>query len=180
MYCPPNLHKNDTPHLTLDQMKQYWNSIYEKTKHTNLAYKISITGGEPTGNRDLTKFLEWARTEYKDKIAMVVLSSNGSASVAHYKQLFSVVDNITFSIHSEHINEVRFFNKVKELSQFVKENNRVLHVEIMDEFWNRDRIPAYRALLDESAIPYSVNTINLGKGTRAHPIFKGRLNLDIP
>lgn len=45
MYCPPVLHDNHSKHLTLDQFKQYWKNIHDKTSQKKLKYKLSFTRG---------------------------------------------------------------------------------------------------------------------------------------
>ena len=54
-----------------------------------------------------------------------------------------------------------------------------LHVNIMNESWNQDRIPAYTKLLAEHNISHNVNEIDYSVQTRSMPIMKGKLNLAI-
>ena len=179
MYCPSRLHDNSKKHLTLEQMQQYWLSIYEKSNHTNLKYKLSVTGGEAASNKDLLPFLKWLSENYGSRITMILLSSNGSMSTSRYKKLFQYVSNLTLTLHSEHVNEIEFFNKVNELKEFISDDSRVLHVDVMDEFFNKERIPMYQQILSSINVPYSINSIKYDVGTRDYPIFKGNLNLDL-
>lgn len=175
MYCPPKWHNNNGAHHSLEQMKAAWLSIFSKTQHINLPYKISFTGGEITTNKDFLPFVEWLRSEFGDKIFMLLMTTNGSASYRYYSQLSEVIDNISFSVHSEHINEKKFFNTVVRLNNL---NKCFVHVNIMNEHWNQDRIPLYTKWLDQHAISYSINTVKYALQTRSIPIMKGQLNLD--
>lgn len=176
MYCPTNWHNSTSKLKTLDEFKADWLDIYNKTYSKNLKYKISISGGEATINKDFMPFIEWIREKYGDKISKVLLTTNGSASFSYYKKLYKVIDNISFSTHSEHINEQKFFNTIINLKKTLSKD-KFIHVNIMNEFWNQDRILLYRKILTENNISYSVNEIKYDLQTRSFPIIKGNLNL---
>ena len=152
--------------------------IYEKTKHTELPYKIAFTGGEVTSNKNFLPFVEWLRVNYADKIFMLLVTTNGSATFKYYSNLFKSIDNISFSVHSEHIDEQKFFNMIIDLKKSI-DSDRFLHVNIMNEFWNQDRIVAYCKLLTEHGISHNVNEIDYELQTRKVPLFNGKLNLEI-
>ena len=176
MYCPPYLHDNSSKHKSLDELKRYWLSIIENTRACGLKYKIVFTGGEVTGNRAFLPFLRWLRDEFKEQIGLVILTTNGSATYSYYMKLYEVADNIAFSLHSEHVNEQKFFDTIIKLHQTIGKD-KFLHVLVMNEFWNQDRIKLYQKLLDEHKISYNVNDIDYSKQTRTIPIMKGKLNL---
>jgi len=176
MYCPPELHDSVTPHHSLEKLKSYWTDIFTKTQANGLKYKISFTGGEVTGNKNLIPFLTWLRTEYSEYISKILLTTNGSATYSYYKKLFNLVDNISFSLHSEHINEQKFFDTIVKLHKTISCNNH-LHVNIMNEEWNQPRIKLYTDILETYKISHMVNQIDYSKQTRTYPIFKGKLNL---
>ena len=178
MYCPTKWHDTTSPHHSLETLQNAWLSIYEKTKHTGLPYKIAFTGGEVTSNKNFLPFVEWLRTNYNNEIFMLLVTTNGSATFKYYSNLFKSIDNISFSVHSEHIDEQKFFDMVIKLKNSIA-GNRFLHVNIMNEFWNQDRIIAYGNLLDKHSISYNVNEIDYGLKIRDIPIFKGKLNLEI-
>lgn len=92
--------------------------------------------------------------------------------------MFEFVDNITFSTHSEHINEKKFFGMIVDLHQQI-DPSKFIEVAIMDEFWNQDRIKAYKKILEDHNISYSLDEINYSFKTREIPIFQGKLNLEI-
>jgi MoaA/NifB/PqqE/SkfB family radical SAM enzyme len=178
MYCSTDWHDSSSKFDSLDDMKSYWLTIYEKTKNKNLKYKISFTGGELTGNKYFLPFVQWLRENYRLNINSIILSTNGSATLSYYKKLFKVIDNISFSFHSEHANEQKFFDMVVNLKLSLDSNN-FLHVNIMNEYWNENRIPLYKNILDKYDISYSINTINYDLGHRKIPIIKGKLNLNV-
>lgn len=179
MYCSTDLHDdNSVPH-SLDTLQKAWKNIHEKSKNCGLPYKISITGGEPTANKNFLPFIQWLRSNYQDSIAMIMTTTNGSASFEYYEKLCSMIESISFSTHSEHIDESQFFLKIEKLNLLMPRPKKSLHVNIMDEFWNRDRIKIYQQWLNERDISNNINFIDLDHRTRDYPIFKGKLNLAI-
>lgn len=178
MYCPTSLHDDHSKHSSLEVLQQRWESIVEKTADKNLPYKLSFTGGEVTVNKSFLPLVEWLRNNYQSKIDKILVTSNGSASVGYYTKLFSLVDNLSLSFHSEHADEQKFFDLVVNLNQNLLPGKH-LHVNIMDEFWNQSRIPVYRKLLVKHSISHAVNTIDYSMQTRTVPIMKGKTNLEI-
>lgn len=177
MYCPPSLHDNHSKHLTLDQFKKYWLDIYNKSKSQNRKYKLIFTGGEVTSNKDFLPFLAWLRDTYSE-IDKVLVTTNGSATFKYYQNMYKYVDNISFSVHSEFIKETRFFNTIIKLKQSLPAS-KFIHVNIMDEYWNRDRIDIYRKLLTTHNVSYSVLEVHLNHVIDKKPVFKGKLDLEI-
>ena len=177
MYCPDFLHAGDQVY-SLSEMKSYWMDIFHKTQHKNLKYKISFTGGEVTINKDFLPFVEWLRENYKDHIHMILMTTNGSASVKYYTKLFNSINNISFSFHGEHANEKIFFDKMVKLRRTISPK-KFMHINIMNEYWIEDRIPLYIQLLEKNYISHSVNLIDYKIGTRVVPILKGKTNLEI-
>lgn len=178
MYCPPQWHDNKSKLHDLDTMQQAWQKIFEKTRTQGLKYKIAFTGGELTTNKHFLPFVSWLRNNYHDHVAKMMMTTNGSASYDYYLDLFEPLDNISFSVHSEHVDESIFFNKIIRLSQNIGPE-KFLQVLVMDEFWNQQRIPHYVTLLEQNQISYTINKIDYSKQTRQLPIFKGNLNLEI-
>ena len=178
MYCSPEWHNNtDRPH-SLEELKQAWIKIFEKTQVHNLPYKIAFTGGELTANKNFLPFVTWLGKNYNRYLFKLIATTNGSASTSYYKKMFQYVDNITFSVHSEHINEQKFFDMILDLHKTLPKN-KFLHVAIMNEFWNQDRIKIYQALMDQHKISYTINEIDYAVKTREQPVFVGKLNLEV-
>lgn len=178
MYCSPEWHDSTSQHYDLDTMKQAWKNIYDKTQYLGLKYKIAFTGGELTTNKHFLPFVTWLRQEYNDRLFKVMTTTNGSATYKYYLRMFDSIDNIAFSIHTEHINEKKFFDMIIKLHQTISPD-KFLQVAIMEEFWNKDRISLYTDLLDRHGISYTVNRIDYSYQTRSFPIMKGKLNLGI-
>lgn len=178
MYCDSQWHDNFSGMLDIETMKQIWHNVVTKTQYLALPYKLSFTGGEPTVNRDFLPFVSWLRSNFNQQLFQVLVTTNGSASLNYYQRMLELVNNISFSVHSEHINEQDFFNTIVHLHN-QRGRDRFVHVNIMDEYWNRDRIEIYVDLLNKHSISYSVNTIDYRHQTRSYPIMKGNLNFDI-
>jgi MoaA/NifB/PqqE/SkfB family radical SAM enzyme len=178
MYCPTSLHDNYSKHVSLDLLKQRWQSIFSKTAHKKLPYKISFTGGEVTVNKSFLPLLRWMRENYQDNIAKILVTSNGSASLNYYTKLYALIDNLSLSFHSEHADEQKFFDLAIALHQNLPPGKH-LHVNIMDESWNQDRIKLYQKILDQHGVSNIVNSIDYSMQTRPIPIMKGKINLEI-
>jgi MoaA/NifB/PqqE/SkfB family radical SAM enzyme len=178
MYCPTKWHDTTSQQHTLSELQQYWRDIYSKSQHKNLKYKISFTGGELTTNRDFLPFVTWLSTTYQDNIFQILVTTNGSATTKYYCRMFEYVDNISFSLHSEHVDEQKFFNMIQELKESISPK-KFIHVNIMNEFWNQDRITMYKKLLDNLKVSHSINELDYDLKTRETPAIKGKLNLEI-
>lgn len=176
MYCRPELHDMTSRPHDLETMQQVWRNIHEKTQHRGLPYKINFTGGEVTANKNFLPLIKWLRSAYND-VKMIVVTTNGSASLSYYKKLCSSIEAISFSTHSEYMNEQEFFSKIEQLDPIMVRPVKSLHVNIMDEFWNQDRIEIYKKWLKDRGISHSVNEINYADKTRSVPVFKGKSNL---
>jgi molybdenum cofactor biosynthesis enzyme MoaA len=178
MYCPTEWHDTTSRQHTLNELQRYWEDIYSKSQHKKLKYKISFTGGELTSNRDFLPFVEWLRTKYQDNIFQILATTNGSATTKYYSRMFEYVDNISFSLHSEHVDEQKFFNMIQDLKESISPK-KFIHINIMNEFWNQDRIIFYKKLLDNLQVSYSINELDYNLKTRETPAIKGKLNLEI-
>ena len=175
MYCPSWSHNDDRPHHTFEDLKTVWLNFYSATRDKNLPYKISFTGGEATANKNFLPLIEFLRQQ--NVSIRMLLTTNGSASKRYYQRLAALVDSISFSTHSEFFDEKKFFEKVLLINQQMIRPEKSVHVNIMDEYWNQDRIESYKQLLDANSVSYSVNTIDYSAKIRDFPMQKGQLNL---
>jgi MoaA/NifB/PqqE/SkfB family radical SAM enzyme len=178
MYCSPAYHNDTDGYHSLEELQQAWISLYSQSDARKLKYKIGFSGGEPTVNKNFLPFVKWLRSNYSNNIAKILVTTNGSANLRYYLRLYKYVDNISFSVHSEHIDENKFFDMVTALKNSI-EPDKFIHVNIMNEFWNQDRIKQYEKVLNSNNISYNINEIDYSYKTRSIPIFKGKLNLDI-
>jgi organic radical activating enzyme len=178
MYCPSELHDNTSVPHDLETMKTVWQNIYKQSTSRNLPFKICFTGGEVTANKNFLPLVQWLRESYKD-IQQIVITTNGSASLNYYLKLSELVHSISFSVHSEHMDEQDFFNKSLALNQKMIRPEKSFHVNIMDEYWNQDRIELYKKWLTGHDISHSVNVVNYHHKTREYPIMKGKSNLAV-
>lgn len=169
MYCPPELHDATSRPHDLETMQIVWSNIYDKTQHLGLKYKISFTGGEVTANKNFLPLVNWLRSTYAD-IAMIVITTNGSASANYYLKLARVVEAISFSTHSEFMIEEEFFDKAVKVNSIMISPNKSFHVNIMDEYWNKEGIKRYKSILDSYQINYSTNKIDYSNQIRTYPI----------
>jgi len=177
MYCPSELHDKTSSHPDLEKLKTAWQSLYQKTKEQQLPYKISFTGGEVTANKSFLPLIEYLTTGEFD-IGQLIVTTNGSASLNYYKKLARLVDAISFSTHSEFIEEKTFFNKALVINSMMIRPEKSFHLNIMNEFWNQDRIELYKSWCQEHNVGYSINTIDYSVQTRTDPILQGIYNLE--
>jgi MoaA/NifB/PqqE/SkfB family radical SAM enzyme len=175
MYCPSWSHNDDRPHHTFEDLKTVWSNFYAATRDKNLPYRISFTGGEVTANKNFLPLIEFLRQQ--DVSMRMLVTTNGSASKRYYQKLGTLVDSISFSTHSEFFDEQKFFEKVFLIDQQMIRPEKSVHVNIMDEYWNQDRIESYKQLLDAKGVSYSVNAIDYSAKIRDFPVQKGQLNL---
>lgn len=176
MYCPADWHDDSSDHPDLVTLQQVWDNFYAKTSSQQQPYKISFTGGEVTANRNFIPLIKYIR-KGNFNIKQVVVTTNGSASKKYYAQLVQWVDAISFSTHSEFFNEQDFFSKVEHINGLMPRPSKSLHVNIMDEPWNKNRISLYQDWCQQRNISYSVNAINFSRQIRTEPVHKGVENL---
>jgi len=176
MYCPQEFHDTTSKPHDLETMQQVWTNIYNKSKHLNLQYKISFTGGEVTANKNFLSLITWLRNNYSE-VTEVNITTNGSASANYYKKLAVLVESISFSVHSEFFNEQEFFTKAKIINKLLIRPKKSFHVNIMNEYWNQTRIEMYKEWLDQHYISYTVNEINYSAKIRDYPQLQGVYNL---
>lgn len=160
MYCDAEWHDTTSRPHKLSLLQNAWTNIYEKTKHHNLSYKIAFSGGEVTANKSFLPLVKWLR-EKDFNIGMILITTNGSASLNYYKKLAELVESIGFSTHSEFMDEANFFNKVREINKIMIRPQKSVHVAIMDEPWHQHRIPVYENFCQRNDISYSRNKINM-------------------
>jgi MoaA/NifB/PqqE/SkfB family radical SAM enzyme len=177
MYCPEKWHSLTSKTKSLDELKKCWLEIYDKTKHRNLKYKISLTGGEITINQDLLPFIQWLASSYGEKLAVIGMVTNGTANQKLYTDLFEYLDWISFSTHSEFFNENKFFNNVLSAKIATKGTNKTVHVNIMNEPWHQDRIEIYKKFLNQRDINFSVSEIDWSLRIRDEAKTNNNLNL---
>lgn len=169
MYCPPNFHDLTSPVKTLDELKNAWLKVFEASKNKNLKYKICFTGGEVSINKDFLPFVTWIRSNYDEYIFQIGVSTNGSASKMYYENLIKQVDFISFSTHSEFFNEKKFFSNVLHCQNLIKETNKTIQVNIMEEPWHSERIKIYARFLENNKVSYSINKIDFSQKIRPYP-----------
>lgn len=172
MYCPEDRHNDYDALPSIDVLKSQWNQIFAKTQHRNLPYKLCFSGGEATINKDFIPFLEWLNQTHGKYIQSIVLTSNGSASVNYYKKLFGCLTHLSVSNHFEHVDE-RFFDKVKTLSEYAKSQNKMLFVNVMQEYWATEQVVKLVNFCKTHDIPHAVSKVIHGlPGSRSWPIFR--------
>lgn len=177
MYCPSELHDSTSKLLSFELLKNAWQKIYAESSYLNLDYKISFTGGEVTINKNFLPLIQWLRQQYPN-IKRIDITTNGSASVNYYKKLAAVVNSIGFSTHSEFFNEAEFFTKVYTINKLMIRPEKSVHVNIMNEHWNTNRITLYKKWLDDRNICNSINEIDYNRRTRDVVFFKGKQNIE--
>lgn len=177
VYCPPDLHDMTSTQPDLDKLKSAWHSFYNKTQQLGLPYKLSFTGGEVTANKSFLPLMEYLNSN-DFNIKQLIVTTNGSASKKYYQRLATIVTDISFSTHSEFFNEAEFFTKVLAINDIMVRPEKSVHVNIMDEWWNKDRILMYQAWLDKHKISHSVNKINYRQNNQSTPIINGVKNIE--
>lgn len=177
MYCPAELHDKVSEHHNLSKLKEAWQKIHIQTASRQRAYKISFTGGEVTANKHFLPFVSWLKENYN--INSILITSNGSAGLKYYEKLSNYIDAISFSTHTEFMNERVFFEKAEVLNRLMVRPKKSFHVNIMSEYWAKERIKLYEKFCIENSISFSINKIDYNKKTREEILKNGRSNLKI-
>jgi hypothetical protein len=167
MYCPTYFHNTTAVDATLAQLKEKWHSIYNKTSEKGLPYKLTFTGGEVTINKNFLPFIQWLNEFYGSKIVECGITTNGSATKKVYLELVTFV---SFSTHSEFFNEAKFFSTIVEVDSISKTLNKSIHINIMNEYWNKTNIEKYCQFLTKNNINHSVNEIDYSEQIREYNI----------
>lgn len=119
-YCADFIHDNHSNHVPFEKMKIFVDKIVANYG-TNINW--SLTGGEPTLNPDFLKLLQYLQ----DKKYEISVCTNGSRSIDYIYQMYEWVDNITFSLHFEHIS--------LRLDEYIK---KAIDMENWRLKWNRN------------------------------------------
>ena len=117
-YCADFIHDNYSKHVPFDKMKMFVDKIVARYG-TNVHW--SLTGGEPTLNPDFIQLLEYLQ----DKKYQISVCTNGSRTIEYMYKMYELVDNITYSLHFEHITPKlnAFTEKALQLETFRREWN---------------------------------------------------------
>lgn len=171
MYCPDDRHNDFSTLPDFETMCSYWQQVYEKTKHRNLPYSINFSGGEATINKNFIRVVEWLTDNYSDSVLKMHVTTNGSASLSYYFRLLEKITAISFSTHTEYMDD-NFLDKIKALTIYAKANNKMAFVNVMQEYWATDKIKKIVEFCKTHNIPYAISKINYNlPGSRQWPIF---------
>ena len=175
MYCGEEHHDDFSSMLTLDQMKDYWVQVFEKTKHIGLPYNLAITGGEPIINKDFKPFVEWLMSNYKPYIKKIGVTTNGTGSKNYYLDLFKHLSFMSMSTHTESFtfDIARFKDIIIACNQYAQSTpGKLFVVNIMEEYWAVDTMKTIVDICRENNIKFSINRIIWDRpGAREYPIF---------
>jgi molybdenum cofactor biosynthesis enzyme MoaA len=172
MYCPPSRHNDTDPLPSLEELKTHWQQIFDKTHQLKKPYKLSISGGEPTINKNVLPFIAHLRQDFAEHIHHINFITNGSASKQYYLRLCKLVDSLSFSTHTEFMDVEKFLDNIQACSDDMKNNNKSCHVNIMDEFWASDTVKTISAFCQDNQINYTVSPIDYSFQTRTYPLLR--------
>lgn len=170
-YCPDMWHSLHSKDKSLEEMQEAWNKIFSINKGKFDIFDLSFLGGENTLNKNFLPFIKWLHDNYKDYISNLGMITNGTASIDYYKEIMQYLNWITFSTHSEFMNEYKFFNTVLEVYKISKSVNCHVKVNIMNEPWHKNRILEYKEFLNSNDIDNYIHPIyDFGEGKPQLPI----------
>jgi organic radical activating enzyme len=158
-YCPDKWHDKTSSHWPIDKLQAAWKKILISNPKKDVKYHVFILGGEPTLNKDFLPFLKWLTSNFGHILADVGVITNGTASLKYYEEMINYCTWVTFSTHSEFMNEKKFFNTVIKIDQLAKLKNCMINVNIMDEPWHRDRNKEYQTFLTQQGIVSYIHPI---------------------
>lgn len=168
MYCPTWLHNTTDLDSSLKELQNKWLNVFSKTQLRGLKYKIAFTGGEVTVNKSFLPFLQWLDKNYQEHISEIGFTTNGSANKKYYSDALAInsVTFISFSTHSEFFNEKKFFDTVIAVHKRSLELKKSIHVNIMDEYWNKEKSTVYSNFLTKHKINNSINELDYSQKIR--------------
>lgn len=151
-YCADFIHDNYSDHVPFKKMKIFVDKI-TKVYGNNINW--SLTGGEPTLNPDFLKLLEYLQ----DKKYEISVCTNGSRSLDYLCQMYKFADNITFSLHFEHISHKldEYMKKAIGLENWRLKWNHNIPFE--KRGWNIGKISPKRLVLRFMVLPGFVKEI---------------------
>lgn len=166
-YCPDEWHNKTSRDWTLDELKSGWKRIADSIPNKNVKFAITYSGGEPTISDNFLPFNEWLRENYN--CASIQLTTNGTRPSKYYKRLLTMINGITFSIHSEFSNERKLFTNILAAHKYARENkpfhNSSVTVNFMYEPWDKERQEQYKQFFEREQIKYNiVPTHDFGEG----------------
>jgi len=175
-YCPDMWHDYHGINKSLEELQSAWMKILAVNTSKIKEYEIGFLGGENILNKNFLPFLKWLNTEYKDIIKNVGFITNGTASVKYYSEIMQYCNWITFSTHSEFMDEENFFSKLLKVHALAQEHKCMIKVNIMNEPWHTDRIKDYKEFLDSKKIDNYIHPIIDYEGKHPLPIKPKTIN----
>ena len=145
-YCADFIHDNYSAHVSFSQMKIFVDKIVARFG-TNIHW--SLTGGEPTLNPDFIELLKYLQ----DKKHEISVCTNGSRSIEYMCQMYQYVDNITYSLHFEHISLKldEYTNKAFLLEDYRKNYNLTIPKDKLG--WELGQMQPKRLIVRFMALP---------------------------
>ena len=173
MYCGVR-HDNHSALPSLERLQTHWKKVFEKSQHLGLKYKLAITGGEVTINKNFLPFIEWLNENYSDYLGPVGLTTNARASKNYYLKLFKQLKFISFSTHTESLDLDAFFDTALAMHKFAAfRKDKFFMINIMEEYWAEEKMKKIIDFCHRYKIFYSVGRIDYGReGIRKYPVFK--------
>jgi MoaA/NifB/PqqE/SkfB family radical SAM enzyme len=152
-YCPPLWHDKTSTHNSFDDLCRAWSRVIELTRNfDNIKYSLSFLGGELTINKDFLPFIQWLHKNYSGRISDSGMITNGTATQDYYAEIVKYFTWITFSTHSEFMNEAKFFENVLAAFNAGKKETCSVSVNIMDEPWHKLHTKRYKEFCDTHGI----------------------------
>lgn len=111
--------------MSLVEFQADYDVFFEKVAY---CYKVSILGGEPLLNKELPDMLKWLYNKYRDKIGVIVITTNGT--ILPTEELLHVL---------------------KETKTEFRISDYSLHVPY------KEKVDAFEKVLIENEIPYIMN-----------------------
>ena len=113
-------------------------------------------------------FIKWLNDNYTDQISECGFTTNGSASKQYYLDAIEIgiVSYISFSTHSEFFNENKFFTTVVEVNKKGVALNKSIYVNIMDEYWNKEKSKLYHEYLTAQGVANGLTAVAYEYQTR--------------
>ena len=122
-YCPPNIHDNFSPFLSLESLNKLICMVEDTNADSLKNKKCILTGGEPTLFKELLPLIDILHS----KGYRVLINTNGTASRKLLTELLDKNVTILVSLHNEFTN-TKLMEKIKTLK---KEYSHLVDIKYM-------------------------------------------------
>jgi organic radical activating enzyme len=161
-YCPPSNKAGQDSWLSIDFSKQFidnlenWLALQGNTQNV----VVSFTGGEPTVWPKFIELVDYIRS----KNWFVTMTTNGSRSLAWWKENQEKFYKINFSYHSEFADNTDFLEKIKYIANLKSPRHFFTSVMMNPKKWDQCTDMIESLLVSSPLVPFDIRPLQQNFG----------------